>query len=59
MSMKLNLKNNTNGKPTVDIDAEVFVDIPNELYVSMILFQIIFYARHELIKINSLSIVVI
>lgn len=34
MTMTLNLKNNTNGMPTVDLNAELFIDIPNELYVS-------------------------
>ncbi|XP_031636950.1 uncharacterized protein LOC116349583 [Contarinia nasturtii] len=37
MTMKVNLKNNTNGKPTVDLNAELFVDIPNELYINNII----------------------
>lgn len=32
--MSLNLKNSTNGIPTVDLEAELFEDIPNDLYVS-------------------------
>lgn len=32
--MQVDLKNNTNGRPTVDLDAELFIDIPDELYVS-------------------------
>lgn len=34
MTMIIHLKNNTGSIPTVDLNAELFEDIPNDIYVS-------------------------
>lgn len=36
MKMQIDLKNNTNGRPTVDLNAELYTDISEELYVSRV-----------------------
>ncbi|XP_055316882.1 uncharacterized protein LOC129576206 [Sitodiplosis mosellana] len=56
MSMKVDLKNNTNGRPTVDLDAELFTEIPDELYINNIISRRVSQLEyHALIKTGRLS----
>lgn len=50
MKMQIDLKNNTSGRPTVDLNAELYTDIPEEIFVSRIAKQQVDYSEINFIS---------